>query len=196
MPVFILWHWGLSPEVPYYWSTPSSLWSLIFILRQGLMKLLRLGMNLGTLWSSRLICAFSVILCLPQAEEETINCQIAQRHKFVGCNSIGTPWPQFASRELLMLLGTKIMVICEHVQEALIICKAWRYFDSSKILYGSNKKMRTVKIISIKSVFMLKSHLSFTGFAWCSSCCVINWDTVPLWQVFVSEPRYDIGCAL
>lgn len=47
------------------------------------------------------------------------------------------------------------MVICEHVQ-ALTLCKAWRYFDSSEIHYGCNREMCPVEIISIKSVFILK----------------------------------------
>lgn len=42
------------------------------------------------------------------------------------------------------------MVICESVQAALTLCKAWRYFDVSKILYGSNRKMCSVEIISRK----------------------------------------------
>lgn len=54
------------------------------------------------------------------------------------------------------------MVICERVR-ALTLCKAWRYLDISEILYGSNRKMCTVEIISITSVFILKlpSQLTF-----------------------------------
>lgn len=43
------------------------------------------------------------------------------------------------------------------------LCKAWRYFEISKMVYGGNKKMCTAEIISIKSTFMLKvsSQLTF-----------------------------------
>lgn len=48
------------------------------------------------------------------------------------------------------------MVICERVQAALTLCKAWRYFAISERLYGSDRKICAVEIMSIKSVFILK----------------------------------------
>lgn len=53
-------------------------------------------------------------------------------------------------------------MICERVQAVLTLCKAGRYFDISEILYRSNRKMCTVEIISIKSVFILKLPSQFT----------------------------------
>lgn len=54
------------------------------------------------------------------------------------------------------------MEICERVQAALTLCKAWRYFDISEIVYGCNRKMYTAEIIAIKSVFILKFPFQFT----------------------------------
>lgn len=47
-------------------------------------------------------------------------------------------------------------MICERVQAALTLCKAWGYFAISEILFGSKRKMCTVEITSVKSVFLSK----------------------------------------
>lgn len=54
------------------------------------------------------------------------------------------------------------MVICERVQAALTLCKAWRYFDIIEILYGYNREMCTVEVISIKSVLISKFPFQLT----------------------------------
>lgn len=54
------------------------------------------------------------------------------------------------------------MVICERVQAALTLCRAWRYLGISEILYGSNRKMCKTRIhkTSVYTEVSLPTHVS------------------------------------
>lgn len=75
----------------------------------------------------------------------------------------------------------------ECLQEALILWKPWRYFDISKLLYGSNRKVCPVEMVSINPVFILQSCSWFIGFAWYSWFYAIRWERVPVTREFMSE---------
>lgn len=81
----------------------------------------------------------------------------------------------------------------ECLQEALILWKPWRYFDISKLLYGSNRKVCPVEMVSINLVFILQSCSWFIGFAWYSWFYAISWERVPVTREFMSELKNAVS---
>lgn len=82
---------------------------------------------------------------------------------------------------------------CECLQEALILWKPWRHFDISKLLYGSNRKVCPVEMVSINPMFILQSCSWFIGFAWYSWFYVISWERVLVTREFMSELKNAVG---